>query len=261
MVNCTRLHNAASAASHARLSWLLCEDYGRRRLVQGRPLGDLPLAGEVLGWMRAMVAGCVALTLDGAALLGRAESRDGDAACEEAARLLRLLTPAVKFLTAKISCEVCQEGVEFFGGAGYVEDVGVSRILRDALVLPIWEGASNVMALDVLRVLATPAGRAAMAAVLEEARVAARRASVSRPELASAASETLRRAAALERLAAEAAGAGAGAPGDERAGRALAAGLAHLRAAGLLLAGAAGAAPAARLWCSAAPPGALAARL
>jgi len=261
MVNCTRLHNAASAASHARLSWLLCEDYGRRRLVQGRPLGDLPLAGEVLGWMRAMVAGCVALTLDGAALLGRAESRDGDAACEEAARLLRLITPAVKFLTAKISCEVCQEGVEFFGGAGYVEDVGVSRILRDALVLPIWEGASNVMALDVLRVLATPAGRAAMAAVLEEARVAARRASVSRPELASAASETLRRAAALERLAAEAAGAGAGAPGDERAGRALAAGLAHLRAAGLLLAGAAGAAPAARLWCSAAPPGALAARL
>ena len=60
MVNCTRLHNAASAASHARLSWQLCEDYGRRRLVQGRPLSELPLAAEVLGWMRAMVAGCVA---------------------------------------------------------------------------------------------------------------------------------------------------------------------------------------------------------
>ena len=147
--------------------------------------------------MRAMVAGCVALTLDGAALLGLAESRDIEAAAEDAAQLLRLLTPAVKFLTAKVSCEVCQEGMEFFGGAGYVEDVGVSRILRDALVLPIWEGASNVMALDVLRVLVTPAGRAAMAAVLEEARVAARRASVSRPELASAASETLQRAAAL----------------------------------------------------------------
>ena len=141
--------------------------------------------------------------------------------------------------------------VEFFGGAGYVEDVGVSRILRDALVLPIWEGASNVMALDVLRVLATPAGRVALAAALEEARAAARRAAGSCPELAAAASETLRRAAALERLAAETAGASA--PGAERTGRAL--------AAGLLLAGGGREAPAARLWCSAAPPGALSARL
>ena len=251
MVNCTRLHNAASAASHARLSWQLCEDYGRRRLVQGRPLSELPLAAEVLGWMRAMVAGCVALTLDGAALLGLAESRDAGAAADDAAQLLRLLTPAVKFLTAKVSCEVCQEGMEFFGGAGYVEDVGVSRILRDALVLPIWEGASNVMALDVLRVLATPAGRVALAAALEEARAAARRTAGSCPELAAAASETLGRAAALERLAAETAGASA--PGAERAGRAL--------AAGLLLAGGGRVAPAARLWCSAAPPGALSARL
>jgi len=141
--------------------------------------------------------------------------------------------------------------MEFFGGAGYVEDVGVSRILRDALVLPIWEGASNVMALDVLRVLATPAGRVALAAALEEARAAARRAAGSCPELAAAASETLRRAAALERLAAETAGASA--PGAERTGRAL--------AAGLLLAGGGREAPAARLWCSAAPPGALSARL
>lgn len=255
MVNVTRLHNAASAASHARLAWLLCEDYARRRHVQGRPLGDFPLAEEVLAWMRAMVSGCVALTLDGASLLGRAEAQAGSSS-EEAAGLLRLLTPAVKLLTAKVACNVCQEGVEFFGGAGYVEDVGVARLLRDVLVLPIWEGASNVMALDVLRVLAAPAGREAFRSVLIEARDTARAAS-HLPELATAADETLRRADALERLAAAAAPSPTG-PGAERTGRAAAAGLAHLRASALLLARRPPAPAAAALWCSAPPPGALA---
>ena len=44
--------------------------------------------------------------------------------------------------------------MECFGGAGYVEDTGVPRLLRDAQVLPIWEGTTNVLALDVLRAVA-----------------------------------------------------------------------------------------------------------
>jgi acyl-CoA dehydrogenase len=41
--------------------------------------------------------------------------------------------------------------VEAFGGAGYVEDTGIPRLLRDAQVLPIWEGTTNVLSLDLLR--------------------------------------------------------------------------------------------------------------
>jgi alkylation response protein AidB-like acyl-CoA dehydrogenase len=43
--------------------------------------------------------------------------------------------------------------VEAFGGAGYVENTGVPPLLRDVQVLPIWEGTTNVLALDLLRVL------------------------------------------------------------------------------------------------------------
>jgi acyl-CoA dehydrogenase len=43
--------------------------------------------------------------------------------------------------------------LEAFGGAGYVEDTGLPRMLRDAQVLPIWEGTTNVLSLDVLRAL------------------------------------------------------------------------------------------------------------
>ena len=48
---------------------------------------------------------------------------------------------------------VLSEVVECFGGAGYIEDTGLPRLLRDAQVLPIWEGTTNVLSLDMLRVL------------------------------------------------------------------------------------------------------------
>ncbi|HJP60002.1 MAG TPA: acyl-CoA dehydrogenase family protein, partial [Gemmatimonadaceae bacterium] len=43
--------------------------------------------------------------------------------------------------------------IEAFGGAGYVEDTGIPRLLRDAQVLPIWEGTTNVLSLDTLRAI------------------------------------------------------------------------------------------------------------
>jgi hypothetical protein len=49
---------------------------------------------------------------------------------------------------------VASEALEGFGGAGYVEDTGLPVFLRDAQVLPIWEGTTNVLSLDVLRSIA-----------------------------------------------------------------------------------------------------------
>jgi hypothetical protein len=49
---------------------------------------------------------------------------------------------------------VASEALEACGGAGYVEDTGLPLLLRDAQVLPIWEGTTNVLSLDVLRAAA-----------------------------------------------------------------------------------------------------------
>jgi hypothetical protein len=48
---------------------------------------------------------------------------------------------------------VTSEAIESCGGAGYIEDTGLPRILADAQVLPIWEGTTNVLSLDTLRAL------------------------------------------------------------------------------------------------------------
>ena len=67
--------------------------------------------------------------------------------------LLRLMMPVAKMYTAKKAILNASEGIECFGAQGYIEDTGIPRFLRDAQVLPIWEGTSNIMALDVLRAL------------------------------------------------------------------------------------------------------------
>jgi hypothetical protein len=80
--------------------------------------------------------------------MGRVE--DGIASDEEKRRL-RALIPLAKLTTGKQVVACVSECLEAFGGAGYVEDTGLPRMLRDAQVLPIWEGTTNVLSLDVLR--------------------------------------------------------------------------------------------------------------
>ena len=50
------------------------------------------------------------------------------------------------------------EGLESFGGAGYLEDTDLPRILRDVQVNSIWEGTTNVLSLDVCRAIAKSRG-------------------------------------------------------------------------------------------------------
>jgi hypothetical protein len=67
--------------------------------------------------------------------------------------LLRVLTPVAKAWTGKLAVRLASEALECFGGAGYIEDTGLPQLLRDAQVYPIWEGTTNVLALDLMRAL------------------------------------------------------------------------------------------------------------
>jgi hypothetical protein len=77
------------------------------------------------------------------------------------------LQPIVKLLTAKQAVAHASEVLESFGGAGYVEDTGLPVLLRDAQVLSIWEGTTNVLSLDVLRAIGKGEALQALIADLE----------------------------------------------------------------------------------------------
>jgi putative acyl-CoA dehydrogenase len=69
--------------------------------------------------------------------------------------LRRVLTPAAKFWVCKRGSHFGQEAMEAVGGNGYVEEQVLARIYREMPLNSIWEGAGNIMALDLLRALRT----------------------------------------------------------------------------------------------------------
>src|SRR5262249_11122319 len=129
----------------------LARDFARRRVAFGSVLSERPLHLDTLAGMQAEAEAAFHLALCTAELLGREEA---GTAHEDELRLLRLMTPVVKLTTAKQAVAVTSEVLEAFGGAGYVEDTGLPMLLRDAQVLSIWEGTTNVLSLDALRAVA-----------------------------------------------------------------------------------------------------------
>jgi alkylation response protein AidB-like acyl-CoA dehydrogenase len=147
LVRVARLHNAAAAAAGMRRGLAYAYAYAGARRVAGGRLSGSPLHRATLGALGVDTAGAFALAGHGFALLGRVEVDQDPAAAVE----LRVVAPLAKLATARLAVAAAAEYLECFGGAGYVEDTGVPRLLRDAQVLPIWEGTTNVLALDVQR--------------------------------------------------------------------------------------------------------------
>ena len=150
LFNVTRIYNAVSSVAIMRRGIALARDYAHRRTAFGRLLCQHPLHVETLADLETEFQAAFHLTFHTVWLMGRVEC--GDATPEESAAL-RILTPLVKLYTAKQAVAVASETLELFGGAGYVEDTGLPQLLRDAQVLPIWEGTTNILSLDVLRAI------------------------------------------------------------------------------------------------------------
>ena len=158
MLKITRTWNSVAAAAFMRHGHRLAADYAGRRIAFGAPLAAQPLHRATLADLEAECAGAALLAFEQAELLGREEAGLLD---EDRAALLRLLTPLVKLTTGKQAVAAVGEAIEAFGGAGYVEDTGLPLLLRDTHVLPIWEGTTNVLSLDLL--LRADAARGVMA--------------------------------------------------------------------------------------------------
>ncbi|MBX3577892.1 MAG: acyl-CoA dehydrogenase family protein [Rhizobiaceae bacterium] len=148
MVTLTRLDCAVASAGIMRAGTAEAVHHARHRQVFGRPLFEQPLMQRVLADMALDVAGATALSFRLARSFDEAATNRGEAA------FARVMTPVVKYWVCKIAPALLYEAMECLGGNGYVEDAPLARYYREAPVNAIWEGSGNVMALDVLRVLA-----------------------------------------------------------------------------------------------------------
>ncbi|HEV7603227.1 MAG TPA: acyl-CoA dehydrogenase family protein [Bradyrhizobium sp.] len=146
MVNSSRLSNGVKSTALMRRAHHDAIAVARGRVVFGQRIVDLPLARRQL--MKIMLATEQALSLSfiTADALDRAE-----AGSQDAAALLRILTPTLKFRATRDARKVCGDALEMRGGIGYIEEFVNPRLLRDAHLGSIWEGTGNIVALDALK--------------------------------------------------------------------------------------------------------------
>ncbi|XP_053862088.1 acyl-CoA dehydrogenase family member 11-like isoform X2 [Malaclemys terrapin pileata] len=156
MLTITRIHNVISAVAGMRRMINLAREYASKRVVFGKLIKDHPLHMQTMARLEVETRGAFLMLMEIARLLGLEETK---MASEQDLHLLRLLTPVAKLYTGKQAIAVISEGLECFGGQGYMEDTGLPVALRDAQVLTIWEGTTNILSLDVLRSLTKSQGQ------------------------------------------------------------------------------------------------------
>lgn len=170
ILNITRAHNAVGAVGFLGRGLAVAKAYARvRRVRGGELLMDNALHVRTLALWGVEYAAMMQLAFATAALLGVAENRRGGGGSgvewldglgvgeADAVALLRLLTPMAKALTARVAIAGLAECMESLGGVGFLEnedpELNLARLFRDANVLSIWEGTTNVLADDMVRVV------------------------------------------------------------------------------------------------------------
>jgi alkylation response protein AidB-like acyl-CoA dehydrogenase len=161
MVNWSRLSNALRAAGIMRRCLLESLVHARARAAFGGALIALPLLRANLLEMLLDAEAATSVVLNAAATFDRM-----DAGSAEARTLFRVMTPLAKcWLTARARV-VAGEAMNVRGGNGYVEEWVNARLLRDSYLGAIWEGATNIVALDVQRAILKDGGFGALAGLV-----------------------------------------------------------------------------------------------
>ncbi|WP_088282830.1 isovaleryl-CoA dehydrogenase [Ideonella sp. A 288] len=152
----TRLDCALGTAGLMRQALSLALHHTAQRQAFGKRLIEQPMMRNVLADLALESEAATALALRLARAVDRSENGQDPSGHE--ALIRRVLTPIAKFWVCKRGSAFAQEAMECLGGNGYVEEAGegvMARIYREMPLNSIWEGAGNIMALDLLRALRT----------------------------------------------------------------------------------------------------------
>jgi acyl-CoA dehydrogenase len=158
MLNHTRYWNAVGSVGVMRRAFLEAASYAARRRSFGTTLDSFPMVRERLIWLSVDLAATTSLMFHAAAAMDAAE-REVDA---HAHLRFRTLAPVIKYRAGEQNVDFARAAIETLGGNGYINTFGTPRLLRDAQVNPIWEGTSNICALDLLRAINRDQGHEAV---------------------------------------------------------------------------------------------------
>jgi alkylation response protein AidB-like acyl-CoA dehydrogenase len=114
------------------------------------PIIRHPDVQRMLSNMKSITEASRALTYSACAEVDFAGSDLPRVALDQHKRRLGLLTPIVKGWCTETAQEVASLSLQCHGGMGYIEETGIAQILRDARILPIYEGTNGIQAMDLV---------------------------------------------------------------------------------------------------------------
>ncbi|MCE4616836.1 MAG: acyl-CoA dehydrogenase family protein [Aeropyrum sp.] len=147
----SRLANSISAAGTSRKAYLEAALYASERRAFGRRLVEHELVRRDLLEMEVDIRAMTALALKAAHEFDK--SWKDTPPYSERYHYARLLTHIAKNLTAEMAKGVTATAMELWGGIGFLHEFPIERLHREAMILPIWEGTSNIQALDMLEAM------------------------------------------------------------------------------------------------------------
>lgn len=180
MMNDARIGSGMAGLGLANASYQGALAYARERLqmrsLSGKknpdgvadPIIVHPGVRQLLLTQKAFTEGCRALCLDAARYGDLAEYGSDESIRKAASHRLGFLTPIVKGFVTEVSNECVSHGVQVLGGHGYIREHGMEQLMRDCRVSTIYEGTTQVQALDLLgRKIMMDQGRAMNAMIAE----------------------------------------------------------------------------------------------
>ncbi len=145
----------------------LSQEYAAERISMGKPIDRHEMIADYLDRMETDVAGMRALAFDAAWAVDlytklemklqidppadEQERKAMERRMRSVKRRARDLTPLLKYMGAEKAVELSQLALKIHGGVGYTKEYEVEKLVRDALVLPIYEGTSQIQSLMALK--------------------------------------------------------------------------------------------------------------
>jgi alkylation response protein AidB-like acyl-CoA dehydrogenase len=124
---------------------------GRASGVEGRaPIIHHSDVKRMLMQMRALTEGGRAMSYHAIAAEDRSSHHPDEQVRANSAQMVELLTPLVKGWCTEVAMESTSLGVQVHGGMGFIEETGAAQHMRDARILPIYEGTNGIQALDFI---------------------------------------------------------------------------------------------------------------
>ncbi len=162
LMNNARIGVGFEALAIAEGAWRLASAYAFERKSMGKPIARHELIADMLDEMKTDIQGIRALamaagfheemaTKKSMAAFGGSETGPASREVRHHRAVARRTTPLLKYLAAEKVVEIARRGMQIHGGVGYTKEYGAEKLMRDALVLPIYEGTSQIQALMAMK--------------------------------------------------------------------------------------------------------------